>query len=71
MIRHSIDFVQSIVHLLNPRQLRIYTQDQQLFVIVKLIQWNWPDVYGEEKFVIFQCGLHIEIHDNTLLDGSG
>ena len=53
----------------------VLTLDQPLFTIAKLIQWNWPDVYGEEKFVILLGGLHIEMAALTtledFLDGSG
>ena len=49
--------------------------DQPLFAIAKLIQWNWPEVYGEEKFVVILGGLHIEMAAlatlGDLLDGSG
>ena len=48
MIRHSMDVVQRAVHLLNPGQVPVLTLDQPLFTIAKQIQWNWPDVYGEE-----------------------
>jgi len=37
------------------------TLDQPLFAIAKRIQWNWPDVYGENKLVILLGGLHIEM----------
>jgi len=49
--------------------------DQPLFAITKLIQWNWPEVYGEDKFVVLLGGLHIEVAclstKGDLLDGSG
>ena len=47
-----MDVVQRPVHLLNPGQVPVLTLDQPLFTITKQIQWNWPDVYGEELFVI-------------------
>ena len=75
MIRHSMDVVQRAVHLLNPGQVPVLTLDQPLFTIAKQIQWNWPDVYGEEQFVILLGGLHIEMAALTtpgdFLDGSG
>ena len=75
MIRHSMDVVQRAVRLLNPRQVPVLTLDQPLFTTAKLIQWNWPDVYAEEKFVILLGGLHIEMAALTtlgdFLDGSG
>ena len=75
MIRLSMDVVKRAVHLLNPGQVPVLTLDQPLFTIAKQIQWNWPDVYGEEKFVILLGGLHIEMAGLTtlgdFLDGSG
>ena len=63
------------VHRFNPGQVPVLTIDQPLFTIAKQIQWHWPDVYGEEKFVILLGGLHIEIAALTthgyFLDGSG
>jgi len=39
------------------------------------MQWNWPKVYGEDKFVVLLGGLHIEVAClstiGDLLDGSG
>ena len=75
MIRLSMDVVKRAVHLLSPGQVPVLTLDQPLFTIAKQIQWNWPDVYGEEKFVILLGGLHIEMAGLTtlgdFLDGSG
>jgi hypothetical protein len=75
MIRHSMDVIKQAVEHLNPGQIPVLTVDQPLFAIAKLIQWNWPEVYGEENFVILLGGLHIEMAALTtlgdLLDGSG
>ena len=70
-----MDDAQSVVLLLNPGQVSVLALDQPLFRIANLIQWNWPDVYGEEKFVILLSGLRIDMADMTtlgdLIDGSG
>lgn len=34
--------------------------DQPLFAIAKLIQWNYPEVYGEDKFLVMFGAFHIE-----------
>ena len=54
VIKKSIDF-------LNPGQIPVITVDQPLYSVVKQIQWNWPDTYGGDKFVIIPGGLHIEM----------
>ena len=75
MIPHSMDVIQRAVKHLYPGQVHALTIDQPLFVIDKLIQWNWPDVHGEDKFVILLGGLHNEMAVlytlRDFLDGSG
>ena len=75
MIRHSMDVVKQAVEFLNPGQVPVVTLDQPLFAIAKTIQWNWPELYGEDKFVVMLGGLHIEMaYISTIgdfLDGSG
>ena len=61
MIKHSMDKVKEVVNFLNPRQTPIITADQPLFVLAKQIQWDWPDLYGENKFIVMFGGLHIEM----------
>ena len=39
----------------------IITVDQSLFALAKAIQWMWPIVYGEDKFVLIFGGLHLEM----------
>jgi hypothetical protein len=33
--------------------------DQPLFVLAKQIQWEWPEIYGEERFVVSSCNIGI------------
>ena len=61
MIKASVD-------MLNPGQTPVDAFDQPLYAIAKQIQWNWPDLYGEYKFVIMFGGLHIEIAAFKVLD---
>lgn len=75
MIRHSMDVVREAVALLNPGQVPVVALDQPLFAIAKQIQWNWPEKYGEAKFIVLLGGLHIEMAFlatiGDLLEGSG
>ena len=32
-----------------------------MYAIAKQIQWKWPEMYGEDKFVVMFGGLHIEM----------
>eukprot|EP00794_Sanderia_malayensis_P001933 gene1933-2197_t len=52
MIRHSMNVTKMAVQHLNQGQVPVITYDQPLFALVKSIQWQWPDTYGEQKFVI-------------------
>lgn len=75
MIKHGMDVISQVTTFLNPGQVPVITVDQPLFALAKFIQWKWPAVYGEEKFVVMFGGLHLEMGMwNTLgdlLDGSG
>ena len=61
MVRHSMNMVKKAVHELNPTQVPVITLNQPLYAIAKLIQWNWPDTYGEKHSVTVLGGLHIEM----------
>jgi len=60
MLRHSMDVILSAVHVLNGDQSPVIAVDQPLFALCKLIQWNWPQKYGEDKFVVIFGAFHIE-----------
>ena len=69
MIRHSMDIVKTAVHILNPGQVSVLTCDQPLYTIAKQIQWSWPDIYGEDQFVVMFGDLHIEMTSLKVLGG--
>ena len=75
MIRHSMDIVKTAVHILNPGQVPLLTCEQHLYTIAKQIQRSWPDIYGEDQFVVMFGGLHIEMASlkvlGDILKGSG
>jgi hypothetical protein len=60
MVRHGMNIIKNITHHLNPTQTPVMYGDQPLYTIGKLIQWNWPDLYGEDKFVMMFAPFHIE-----------
>ena len=75
MILHSMKVVQAVVNHLNPNQVPVIVMDQPLFALAKHIQWDQPESFGEDKFVVMLGGLHIEMAAfKTLgdwLEGSG
>ena len=75
MIKHCMTVVHSAVQKLNTSQVPVIAMDQPLFALAKQIQWQWPNSYGEDQFVIMMGGLHIEMAALRMLghwlDGSG
>ena len=75
MIRHSFIVVKNAVRHLNPGQIPIIAFDQPLYALTKLIQWYWPDAYGEDKALVMFGGLHVEMTAlkaiGKWLEGSG
>ena len=61
MIKHGMDVIKNITEFLNPSQIPVMTCDCPIFAKAKYIQWTWPSLYGEDKFVDMFGGLHFEI----------
>ena len=55
-----MDVIKNATEHINEGQVPVIAFDQPLYAIAKQIQWKWPEVYGEDKFVKFG-GLHIEM----------
>ena len=68
MIRHSKGVIKKAIDKLNPGQVPVIAYDQPLYSIAKQIQWNWPETYGEDKYLCMFGGLHIE---KAVLDMAG
>ena len=70
-----MDKLREIVALLNPGQVPLISVDQPIYAVAKQVQWHWPELYIEDKFVIMFGGLHIEKAAlkfiGTLLQDSG
>ena len=66
-IKHAMDKVKEVTSFLNPRQTPVMACDQPLCVLAKQIQWEWPEIYGEDRFVAMFRGLHIEMAAFKLL----
>ena len=61
MIKHGLDIQRRAIKWINPGQIPVTTFDQPLFALAKLVQWKWPDVYGESVHVVMMGGLHLEM----------
>ena len=60
IICNSINIIRNAADHSNNGRVPVTTFDQPLFTIAKEIQWKWIEIYGEEKFVVMLCSLHIE-----------
>ena len=74
-VRYVMDKVKTILADLYPNQIPVITPEQPIYSVLKQIQWQWPEQYGENKFVIMFGGLLIEMAAlksiGTLLQSSG
>lgn len=61
MIKHGMDIQRQITAHLNPWQIPVTAFDQPLFTLAKYVQWQFPDIYGEQHNVVMFGGLHIEM----------
>ena len=53
--------VQRTIQDINPSQVPVITADQTVYALLKQIQWKYPDMLGEDSFVIMMGGLHLEM----------
>lgn len=61
MIRHGMYLVKKTTEFLNSEQIPIMVVDQPLFDIAKKMQWTFPELFGEDRFLVMSGGLHIEM----------
>ena len=75
MIMHCMKTNKAATEFLNPGQTPVLTMDQPLYAIGKQIQWKFPEVYGEDRYVMMLGPLNIEMAGlkviGDLLEGSG
>ena len=75
IIKHGMNIQKILTDHLNPGQVPVMAFDQPLFALAKIVQWKWPEVLGEGKFLVMFGGLHVEMALwNTIgdfLEGSG
>lgn len=75
MIKHGMEIIKKTTHFLNPQQVPVMACDCPIFAVAKQIQWSFPELLGEDKFLVMFGGLHLEKGMWTalgdLLEGSG
>ena len=60
MIKHTMETVKEHTEFINAGQIPILGADQPLYVICKELQWQFPERFGKDKFVMQLGALHIE-----------
>ena len=60
--------IREAVQFLNSGRIPVVTFGQPLYAIAKQVQWNWPDQFSEDQFVVMLGGHHTL---GDWLDGSG
>ena len=56
MIRHGMKMVKGTTEHLNPHQIPVLVMDQPLYDLAKETQWTYPDIFGEDKFMVMLGG---------------
>ena len=59
-MKHAMELAMQGTQFLNPGQTSILGADQPLYALIKQIQWQYPDAFGEDKLVAMMGALHIE-----------
>ena len=59
-IRYALKVIKLATEHVNLGQEPVIAMDQPLFALAKQIQWQWPETFGEDIFVIVFAGLHIK-----------
>ena len=60
LLVHLLRHTKKGQEFLNPGQTPVLGADQQVYALLKQLQWKFPEEFGEHKFVIMLGGLHIE-----------
>ena len=60
-VKYLMQKVCDTVAHLNPGQVPVITADQPIYALAKQVQWQRPDKYGEDKYLVMFGGLHIEM----------
>lgn len=61
MIHHGMNLAKKNTEHLDPQQVSVMVVDQPLYNLAKKMQWTFPDIFGEDKFVVMLGGLHTEM----------
>lgn len=61
LLERAMTVVSDMTNELNPGQICVISGDQPVYTDLKMIQWDKPNVYGADRYMIMMGGLHIEM----------
>ena len=67
LVKHVMLIVKQSIEFLNPGQTPVLGCDQPLFALAKQLQWQFPSILCDDKYVILIGGLHIESKAHLML----
>ena len=67
MVSHCMRVIRKLIQHLNPTQIPVITDDQPVYSLMKELQWQFPNEFGEEHFFVGLGGLHIEMDMPSLI----
>ena len=60
LLVHLLKQTKKGIEFINPGQTPVLGADQQVYTLLKQLQWEFPDQFDEDKIVIMLGALHIE-----------
>ena len=61
MVACCMRVIRKFIQHLNPTHIPVITSDQPVYALMKQVQWQFPNEFGEEHFFVGMSGLHIEM----------
>ena len=61
MVAHCMRVIRKLIQHLNPTKTPVITGCQPVYTLLKQVQWQFPNDFGEEHFFVGMGGLHIEM----------
>ena len=54
-----MNIISKTISVINPNQTPVDTRDQLVYALTKQIQWRYPELFGNSKYISLFGGLHI------------
>ena len=64
---HSMKIIAKTMKSVNPGQKTIVTADQSVYALAKQIQWQYRNLFGEDKMIVMLGDLHTEMATMSMI----